>query len=84
MMVEKTQGSADGERMQPKGDLGEFNSHEILVDAVDAAFKDHPADDMAVVELFGVDRPSAIFGVAKNRVADRLDAIGERRNVVAP
>ncbi len=84
MMVEEGERRADGERMEPKRDFGEFHRHGILVDAVDDALKHHAADDMAVVELAFDDRPSVRARLTEDFRAHRGDAGGERRNVVAP
>ena len=37
---------------------------------------------MPVVELFRIDGPAAFFGVVYDRVADHVDPLGQRRNVV--
>ena len=45
VVVEEGQRRADGEAVEPEGDLRQFDGQRILVDAVDAALEDHPPDD---------------------------------------
>ena len=82
MMVEERERRANGEGVKPQGHLGEFDRHEVLVDAIDAAFQHHAADDMAIVKLLGVDRPAAFLGIAKDRSADRRYAGDQGRHVI--
>ena len=84
MVVEEGERRADGEGMQPERDLGELHRHRVLVHAVDAALEHHAPHDVAVVEAFGSDGPAVRLGVGADGGAGGLDAVGERRTVVAP
>ena len=66
-------GRADGEAVEPEGDLGEFDGERVLVDAVDAALEDEAADDGLVGQLGLVDRSSWIRGRAR-RMSARMAA----------
>ena len=58
MVVEEGERRADGEAVQPEGDLCQLDGQWVLVDAVDTAFEDHAADDGLVGELGHCRRPS--------------------------
>ena len=51
MMIEKAQGRADREGVQPQRSFGKFYRHRVFVDAEDALLEDHATHDVAVVEL---------------------------------
>ena len=63
VMVDEGERSANGEGVQPQRHLGEFDRHRVLVHAIDAAFEDHAADDVSVVELFLIDGPVRRLGI---------------------
>src|SRR3984893_10417029 len=79
MVIEERERRADGEGVQPQGHLGKFDGHGVFIDAVYA----HAADDMAIVELFWVDRPGAFLGIAENPGADVRYRVDQRGFVIA-
>ena len=83
MVVEEGEGRADGEAVQPERDLGQFDGQRVLVDAVDAAFEDHAADDGLVGELGLVDHPIGGVCPRQNVLTDSGDAFNQGRCVGA-
>ena len=83
VVVEEGEGRADGEAVQPERDLGQFDGQRVLVDAVDAAFEDHAADDGLVGELGFVDDPVGGVCPRQNVLTDSGDAYNQRRCVGA-
>ena len=81
MVVQEGEWGADGEAVEPEGDLGEFDGEGILVDAVDAALEDEAADDGLVGELGLVDRPAGLGGAVQDVGADGGDAVQQGRVV---
>ena len=81
VVVEEGEGRADGEAVQPEGDLGELDGEGVLVDAVDAAFEDHAADDGLVGELCFVNDPIGSVRPGENVGADGGDAVEQGRGV---
>ena len=71
MMVDEGEWRTNGERMQPQSHLGEFDSHRILVHAVQAALSHQSASvkDLVLVRrdrhLDAVGVPGGDQGVAK-------------------
>ena len=83
VVVEEGEGRADGEAVQPERDLGQFDGQRVLVDAVDAAFEDHAADDGLVGELGLVDHPVGGVCPRQNVLTDSRDAFNQGRCVGA-
>ena len=83
VVVEEGEGRADGEAVQPERDLGQFDGQRVLVDAVDAAFEDHAADDGLVGELGLVDHPIGGVCPRQNVLTDSGDAFNQGRCVGA-
>ena len=77
----KERGRADGEAVQPEGDLGQLDGERVLVDAVDAAFEDHAADDGLVGELRFVDDPVGGACPRRDVLFDGSNAFNQRRCV---
>ena len=82
MVVEEGQGRADGEAVEPEGDLRQLDGQGILVDAVDTALEDHPPDDGLVGQLGRVDDPLRLPGPAEDVPPDRGDAVDQGRSVL--
>ena len=74
MMVEEGERRADGEGVQPQGDLGQLDRHRVLVDAVDHALEDHAPDQATVVELVPR-RRSSRARAAWPRMRRRIDSM---------
>ena len=83
VVVEEGERRADGEAVQPERDLGQFDGQRVLVDAVDAAFEDHAADDGLVGELGLVDHPIGGVCPRQNVLTDSGDAFNQGRCVGA-
>ena len=81
VVVEEGERGADGEAVEPEGDLGEFHGQGILVDAVDTALEDEAADDGLVGQLGLVDLPVGLAGAVQDVGADGGDAVQEGRLV---
>ena len=81
VVVEEGEGGADGEAVEPEGDLGEFDGERVLVDAVDAALEDEAADDGLVGQLVLVDFPVGLAGAPEDVGADGGDAAEQGRLV---
>ena len=84
MMVQEAERRAHREGVQPQRDLGQLHRHRVLVHAVDAALEHHATNDVPVVKLVRVHCPAAPLGIGQNSVPDRVDSLGQRRDVVAP
>ena len=70
--------------MEPQRDLCQFDRHGVLVDPVDAALEHHTADDVAIIKLFGIYDPASLFGMVEDGIADAINPLPERRNIIAP
>ena len=81
VMVQEAQGGADGEAVQPQGQLGELHRHRVLIDAIDAALEHHAAQDLAVVQLCEVDVPAPGLGVVADGLADGRHFLGQGRAI---
>ena len=81
VVVEEIQRSADREGVQPQGDLGQLDRHRIPVDAVDAPLERHPPDDAPVVQLRRIEGPAVFPDIGQQRLADAVDAPGQRGDV---
>ena len=83
VVVEKGEGRAHGEAVEPQGDLGQLYGQRVLVDAVDAALEDHAADDGLVGELGLVEDPVRFGRPPQDLLADRGHPPDQRRRVLA-
>ena len=81
MMVQETERRAHREGVQPQRNLGQFHCHRVFIHAVHAALEHHAPNDMPVVKPRPVEGPAPVIGVGHNRVADRINARCQRRNV---
>ena len=70
--------------MQPERDLCQLHRHRVLVHTVDAALEHHATDDVPVVKLVRIHGPATTADVGENGGPDRVDSLGQRRDVVAP
>ena len=73
MVVQKGQGRAHGEAVQPQRHLGQLDGQGVLVHAVDAALEHHTADDGLIGELGLVQIPSP-NAWARRRISRRIAA----------
>ena len=80
-MVEEAQRSAYSEAVQPQRQLGEFDRHRVLVDAVDDALEDDAADQALVVKLRGRYPPAVRLSPRENAGAHFLEVVEQRRAV---
>ena len=81
VVIQKAQGGADGEGVQPQRQLGQLHRHRVFVHPIDAAFEHHAAHDLAVVQMRGVDVPALRLRVVVDGLADGGDFGGQWRNV---
>ena len=82
-MIEERQRRTGGERVQPQRDLGEFDRHRVLVDAVDAALEHHAFDEILIGKLRLADRPVVFPRLGADALADVGQARQQRRRVIA-
>ena len=60
MVVQESEGRADGEGLQPQGELGELHGHEIYVHAKDATLHHHPLQYDGIGELIGIKHDTSL------------------------
>ena len=81
VVVQERERRADGEAVEPEGDLGQFDGERVLVDAVDAALEDEAADDGLVGQLGLVDCPAGLVGALQDVGANGGHAVQQGRVV---
>ena len=80
-MIEERQGRADGEAVQPERDLGQFHRHTVEIDAVDAAFEHHAADDVAILKLVLYNGPAMVARIGEDGFSQSGDVLHQRRRI---
>ena len=80
-MIQKTQRRARGERVQPQRHLRQFHRHRILIHPINAPLEHHAPHNVPVVELRRVYGPFALLGIGQNRLANRINALRQRRHI---
>ena len=81
VVIEERQRRADGEGVQPQAELGEFDRHRVLVDAVDDPLEDDRGEQAdgrssnlsSIVHLL-----AAASAVMRSRMAARRSSSGDR------
>ena len=81
VVVKERERRADGEAVEPEGDLGQFDGERVLVDAVNAALEYEAADDGLVGQLGLVHHPAGLVGALQDVGANGGHAVQQGRVV---
>ena len=65
--------------MQPESNLGQFNSHGVLINAENDAFQDHTSHNKSVIQLIVADMPAICRGLLHDMRANLGDLIRKWR-----